>query len=127
VIVEGSEHWKIFGKGVALHGHKTSCGAELIASFDDVQHDQEGGGAEAQAAAAALVRQHQASQVSERPHDELEYYFIAIRDDGSPANLAYRIDADGEMLHEGMLNAEGQTAALPMSMNGDVTFWTPMA
>lgn len=33
VIVEGDPHWSINGRAVALHGHRTSCGAMLIASL----------------------------------------------------------------------------------------------
>jgi uncharacterized Zn-binding protein involved in type VI secretion len=36
VIVEGDESWKIDGKAVALDGHKTSCGAVLIATLGEV-------------------------------------------------------------------------------------------
>ncbi len=36
VIVEGSSLWSINGKAVALHGHKTSCGASLIASLGEM-------------------------------------------------------------------------------------------
>jgi uncharacterized Zn-binding protein involved in type VI secretion len=32
-IVEGDPNWTIDGKPVALHGHKVSCGATLIASI----------------------------------------------------------------------------------------------
>ncbi|TDR79836.1 PAAR domain-containing protein [Paludibacterium purpuratum] len=36
VIVEGDESWKVGGKAVALDGHKTSCGAVLIATLGEV-------------------------------------------------------------------------------------------
>jgi len=32
-IAEGDPNWTIDGKAVALHGHKVSCGATLIASI----------------------------------------------------------------------------------------------
>jgi uncharacterized Zn-binding protein involved in type VI secretion len=35
-IVEGDPNWTIDGKAVALHGHKVSCGATLIASVGNV-------------------------------------------------------------------------------------------
>ncbi|HCN90063.1 MAG TPA: hypothetical protein DIT28_12945 [Oxalobacteraceae bacterium] len=35
-IVEGDPAWTINGKAVALHGHKVSCGATLIASVGNV-------------------------------------------------------------------------------------------
>jgi uncharacterized Zn-binding protein involved in type VI secretion len=36
-IVEGDPTWTIDGKAVALHGHKTSCGATLISSVGNVE------------------------------------------------------------------------------------------
>ena len=36
VIVEGDPNWTIDGRAVALHGHKTSCGATLIATVQNV-------------------------------------------------------------------------------------------
>ena len=35
-IAEGDPSWTINGKAVALHGHKVSCGATLIASVGNV-------------------------------------------------------------------------------------------
>ncbi|MGE4449747.1 PAAR domain-containing protein [Oryzomicrobium sp.] len=36
VIVEGDPNWLIDGRAVALDGHKTSCGASLIASLPNL-------------------------------------------------------------------------------------------
>lgn len=36
VIVEGDPNWTIDGRAVALHGHKVSCGATLIATLQNV-------------------------------------------------------------------------------------------
>jgi hypothetical protein len=57
--------------------------------------------------------------------EEDEYQFVAISEDGSPVDLAYRIDGDGEKLHEGRLDPNGQTVVLPMSRSGEPTFWIP--
>jgi uncharacterized Zn-binding protein involved in type VI secretion len=38
-IVEGDPNWTIGGKPVALHGHKVSCGANLIASIGNFARD----------------------------------------------------------------------------------------
>jgi uncharacterized Zn-binding protein involved in type VI secretion len=114
VIVEGSEHWTIFSKPVALHGHKTSCGAVLLASLDDVQHDQEGGGAEAQATAAALVRQHQARQEpTEQPHDEQ-----GVLKDGHGnllANTPFTIKNASGKLIRGVTDDHGRTPRIAHS------------
>lgn len=37
VIVEGDGNWTIDGKPVALNGHKTSCGASLIATVGNTE------------------------------------------------------------------------------------------
>lgn len=39
VIVEGDGNWTIDGKPVALNGHKTSCGATLIATVGNHQRN----------------------------------------------------------------------------------------
>jgi len=62
-------------------------------------------------------------------HDEqdLEYFFVAERDDGKPVNFVYRIDADSGKLHEGILEKSGRTMAFPLSSKGDATFWIPQS
>ncbi|MCG2576843.1 type VI secretion system tip protein VgrG [Dechloromonas sp. XY25] len=57
--------------------------------------------------------------------DNLEYFFVAEREDGSLSNLAYRIDSEDKKLHEGPLGANGETAAFPMTKVGEPTFWIP--
>ncbi|MEN7433723.1 PAAR domain-containing protein [Chromobacterium sp. TRC.1.1.SA] len=44
VIVEGDPSWTVGGKGVALEGHKTSCGASLISTLGQVMRSYEGSG-----------------------------------------------------------------------------------
>jgi hypothetical protein len=57
--------------------------------------------------------------------DELEWSFVVEREDGAPVNMAYRIDAEGKTLHEGMFDQNGETVAFPMSTSGDLVFWIP--
>lgn len=45
VIVEGDPSWTIDGRAVALEGHKTSCGAELISTCSQLGRSYEGDGA----------------------------------------------------------------------------------
>ncbi|WP_080963984.1 PAAR domain-containing protein [Chromobacterium subtsugae] len=52
-IVEGDPSWTVGGKGVALEGHKVSCGATLISTMGEVGRSYEGSGAASAGAAAA--------------------------------------------------------------------------
>ncbi|WP_133678710.1 PAAR domain-containing protein [Paludibacterium purpuratum] len=108
MIAEGSEFWKIYGRPAALDGHKTSCGAVLLSTCGEVTHDHEGGGAEAQAAAAALVRQYQARQEPpEQPHDE---QFHLVDEHGNPhadTHFTAKLPT-GEIVH-GVTDSEGRT------------------
>lgn len=36
-IAEGDPHWRIEGRAVALEGHLTSCGAELMSTLPNLQ------------------------------------------------------------------------------------------
>ncbi|MBV8046197.1 MAG: PAAR domain-containing protein, partial [Paludibacterium sp.] len=45
VIVEGDDGWKIDGRPVALDGHRTSCGAVLIATLGEILRDPHAGAA----------------------------------------------------------------------------------
>lgn len=47
VIVEGDPVWTIDGKGVALEGCKTSCGAVLLSTLPNVMRSYEGEGSAA--------------------------------------------------------------------------------
>lgn len=44
VIVEGDPSWTVGGRGVALEGHKVSCGATLISTMPEVGRSYEGSG-----------------------------------------------------------------------------------
>ncbi|AAQ59797.1 conserved hypothetical protein [Chromobacterium violaceum ATCC 12472] len=123
VIVEGDPTWTVGGKGVALDGHAVSCGAKLISTLGSVMRSYEGSGAAIVGAAASTSA---AIQLAESKDEDLEYFFVAQRDDGSPAKLAYRIDSGDEKLHEGELCGEGKTSAFPMNKAGEPTFWIPM-
>ncbi|AUH51039.1 hypothetical protein CXB49_09555 [Chromobacterium sp. ATCC 53434] len=95
VIVEGDPSWTVGGKGVALEGHKTSCGASLISTLGQVTRSYEGGGAAttgagssgAIAAAAAVAaglmfnEKYQLHDEEGQPLKSAEY--TIIRSDGS--------------------------------------------
>ena len=121
VIVAAAKSFTFLGKNVAVEGMQTSCGAVLIASQSQATVDDAPGSQSVMAATPMdLVTSTSESQ-------DLEYFFVAERQDGSMVNLAYRIDADGEKLHEGRLDSDGATAAFPMSKAGEPTFWIPLA
>lgn len=117
LIIEGAPNRRHMGRGLAVEGMRTSCGATLIAT----QHQATiqvaignptgaaSGGSAAHACAYDVL--------------DLEYYFVAVREDGSPANLSYRIDAGVEKLHEGILGPDGRTTALPLDRPGEAIFW----
>jgi len=141
-IVEGDSAWLDNGCPIALEGHKTSCGASLISTLGTLFRSPNGSGesssglstakaiassvlpAAAAMPAAAVMR---SVATASQDDDELEYYFVAERDDGSPLNLAYRIDKASEKLHEGALDSDGRTVALPVSKEGEAVFWIQAA
>lgn len=124
-IVAGASNSTFMGKNIALEGMLTACGAVLIATQNASTVDDVGGGAKTIGGVKAAAAASSKVAEPESQEDELEYYFVAIRDDGSAVNLAYRIDADSEKLHEGIINAKGETKAFPLSQIGEVTFWIP--
>jgi uncharacterized Zn-binding protein involved in type VI secretion len=132
VIVTGDPTMIIDGQPAARHGDKCACGATLISSQ---AVSTVGGGAASGVGATSATSSPPASKRSTAaPHaavaaqmadEDLEYFFTAERDDGKAVVLAYRIDAEGEKLHEGILGHDGRTQPIPMSRQGQPTFWIP--
>lgn len=134
VIVTGDPTMIIDGKPAARHGDKCACGATLISSqFVSTVGDGASSGAQASssqaqrsgATAGAFAAYVEHSTGATASEDELEYFFVAERDDGRPVPLAYRIDGDEGKLHEGRLGHNGETKAFPMSTRGEPVFWIP--
>ncbi|RTL31960.1 MAG: PAAR domain-containing protein [Burkholderiales bacterium] len=134
VIVTGDPTMIIDGKPAARHGDKCACGATLISSqFVSTVGDGASSGAQtsssqAQRSAAtagvfAAYVEHPTTTTA--ADDDLEYFFVAERDDGRPVPLAYRINGDEGKLHEGRLGHNGETKAFPMSTRGEPVFWIP--
>jgi len=105
-IVEGVMTTTLYGKGVAVAGMKTACGAVLVAGqFTDVVEWSSGGNAgaasgtaagagaaAAQAAAPAAAAQARAAADAEEDDDvEIEHYYSLVDADGKPVD-AYRYD-----------------------------------
>lgn len=133
VIVTGDLTMIVDGKPAARHGDKCACGATLISSqFVSTVGDGASFGksaasssltqtsAEASGAVAACVDRRSSTSPT---NDDLEYFFVALRDDGCPVPLAYRLDGDEGKLHEGRLGQNGETKAFPMSKRGEPVFW----
>ncbi|WP_426715335.1 PAAR domain-containing protein [Chromobacterium violaceum] len=55
VIVEGDPSWTVGGKGVALEGHKVSCGATLISTMGEVGRSYEGSGSATTGSTSSLA------------------------------------------------------------------------
>lgn len=135
VIVTGDPTMIIDGKPAARHGDKCACGATLISSqFVSTV----GEGASPRKSAASSSQAKTSAEASgdvavyvDHPSttpptdDDLEYFFVAQRDDGRPVPLAYRLDGDEGKLHEGRLGQNGETKAFPMSKRGEPVFWIP--
>jgi uncharacterized Zn-binding protein involved in type VI secretion len=116
VITTGDQTMIIDGKPAARHLDKCACGATLLAgqavsttSSGGASNPQAASNAQKATAASAGVFAQYTSAIEEETleQDDLEYYFVAERDDGQIVNLAYRIDADGAMLHEGRIGPRG--------------------
>lgn len=125
----------IDGKPAARHGDKCACGATLISSqFVSTVGDGASSGAQASssrqdqtssAAAGVFSAYVEHTSNSTDLEDDLEYFFVAERDDGRPVPLAYRINGEEGKLHEGRLGHNGETKAFPMSKRGEPIFWIP--
>ena len=127
VIVEGAPNRLHMGRSVAVEGMRTSCGAVLIATQHQAKIEIRTDHSHGQGAPGAMAAHRTSSMADTQGSDHLECYFVALREDGTSADLVYRIDADGEKLHEGRLNTSGATATFPIHKAGDATFWIPSA
>ncbi|RZL04055.1 MAG: PAAR domain-containing protein [Rubrivivax sp.] len=135
-IVTGDPTMIIDGKAAARHGDKCACGATLISS-QFVSTVGGGGSSNPQAAsdeqkskaasAGVFLNYKDGHTDTALTENDLEYFFVAERDDGRRVNLAYRIDDQDGKLHEGQVDHNGETKAFPMSKTGEPTFWIPAA
>jgi len=129
-IVEGALTTSFYGKGVALAGMKTACGAILIASqFTDIV--EYGGGNSASTSAAkstSTAAVSSASATGSQDVDEAstasqrfdDMFILQDAETGKPiANAEYAIRrASGEIEH-GVSDAEGRTHLLSATANAE--------
>lgn len=132
-IVEGAPTTTFYGKGVALAGMKTACGASLIASqFSDIVECGGGGGSSANnsktstspASAAAVPLQvfHGTAEREQTDGEQFDDKFILLDDvTGDPlAFTEYAIRrASGEIEH-GTTDSHGCTHLLAATANAEL-------
>ncbi|WP_083339097.1 PAAR domain-containing protein [Chromobacterium sphagni] len=81
-IVEGDPSWTIDGKGIALDGHKVSCGATLISTLSNVTRSYEGSGVASTGGGAAAD---QAMAIGKpHPPEAFNQHFQVVDQDGQP-------------------------------------------
>ena len=121
-IREGVLTTTFYGKGVAVAGMKTACGAVLLAGqFTDIVEWSSGRGsaanssADAAAAAPQAVSPSNAAQTGDESDDEIEveHFYSLVGEDGEPVD-AYRYDLHlVKALHtKGGAYTNGETAAI---------------
>jgi hypothetical protein len=124
-IVEGVQTTSFYGKGVALAGMKTACGASLIATQFTDTVEWSGGASAAAAATASASRSatlpvasttaaaQQNSVFSQESADDLPFdeQYVLLDEEESPlAHTPYTIKlASGDLKH-GTTDANGKTA-----------------
>ncbi|MGC0151864.1 PAAR domain-containing protein [Chromobacterium vaccinii] len=121
VIVEGDPSWTVGGKGVALEGHKTSCGATLISTLGQVMRSYEGNGTAATGAGASagLTAAALAGAAAAASFDEQIRFFTSDRN--VLADTPYKLTlADGSTV-EGRTDAGGKTQRINTDTAQEIT------
>ena len=140
-IIEGAPTMTFYGKGVALEGMKTSCGATLIATqFTSTVEYASGGGGGGSYSRAAMSSNALSSDankstgnravsdsgdVAESPEAEqiekADQYFLLLDESTKEplANRLYRLKFRGSST-EGRTNAEGRTLAVAGAVGEEV-------
>lgn len=134
-IIEGAPVTTFYGKGVALAGMKTACGAVLIATqMTDIV---ELGGSTAPGRAGASNIGARTIADSEQPEStqpttllptdgeepELEQYFEVVDATGAHVDVVYRINAGKKELVQSTLPHSGSTQAFPVDQETELVFW----
>jgi uncharacterized Zn-binding protein involved in type VI secretion len=135
-IIEGALTTTFYGKGVALAGMKTACGAVLIATqITDIL--EMGGGSRSGALASSNRKQAAITEASStgggsNPSNrfaktgddvDLEQYFEAVDPTGAPIDLTYRINSGHTKLTEAAFASNGATRAFPVDVEAQLVFW----
>lgn len=138
-IIDGAPTTMFYGRGVALAGMKTACGAVLIATqITDIVEVGSG----SRNSDTSSENRHQSvpvgpssgrsgppsplanSAVAAAGADpELEQYFLAVDAAGMPLELIYRINDGDTKLTESALPSNGATAAFPVDIDAQLVYW----
>lgn len=134
-IIDGAPTTTFYGKGVALAGMKTACGAVLIATQLTAVVQVGGGHEQGGRGASTSGVQSKASEARREPPQsatsgaapaedpELEQYFEAVDGTGAPLGIVYRINAGKKKLVESTLPHSGATHAFPLDQETELVFW----
>lgn len=108
VIAEGDPTWTIDGRHVALEGHKTSCGASLISTLENVTRSYEGMGA---AAVGAANTAHGKNSTTTRKQDlQFDEQLRFVSAQGLPyANIEYVLTLGNDSTASGRTDEKGRT------------------
>jgi uncharacterized Zn-binding protein involved in type VI secretion len=136
-IVEGVTTTTFYGKGVALEGMKTACGAVLIATqFTDTVdwNTAYADRSEARALSHVLAPTPQANQEGPSEHesssdgnddDVVEEHFYSLRDENNLPVDGYLYDLHGNtgLLAKGAPYTAGDTMAVQGDMESKLVYW----
>jgi hypothetical protein len=131
-VIEGALTTTFYGKGVALAGMKTACGAVLIASqFTDIVEYGRGTAtasrprqtSQAAAAGSGTVRDADNTPVREEPDDtQFDDRFVLLDNEtGEPiTHTEYAIRRASGTIEHGTTDAQGHTHLLSATANAEV-------
>jgi uncharacterized Zn-binding protein involved in type VI secretion len=132
-IIDGAPTTMFYGKGVALGGMKTACGATLIATqLTDIvelgsrfgnSHTDRNDRVEPVPVAPSGRSGSSSAPVRTADDAELEQYFLAVDAAGVPVELIYRINDGGTKLTESALPRSGATMAFPVGVDAQLVYW----
>lgn len=138
-IIDGAPTTMFYGRGVALAGMKTACGAVLIATqmtdIVEVASASRNSGTSTDhlkqpvPVAPSPGRSGPPSPLASAPvsaenaDPELEQYFLAVDATGLPVELIYRINDGDTKLTESALPSNGATAAFPVDIDAQLVYW----
>lgn len=138
-IIDGAPTTMFYGRGVALAGMKTACGAVLIATqmtdIVEVGSGTQNSGPSTNhrkqpvPVAPSTGRSGPPSPLASTPvsaenaDPELEQYFLAVDAAGLPVELIYRIKHGDTKLTESALPSNGATEAFPVDIDAQLVYW----
>ncbi|MGC0155813.1 PAAR domain-containing protein [Chromobacterium vaccinii] len=113
-IVEGDPSWTIGGKGVALEGHKVSCGATLLSTMSQVTRNYEGSGAASIGTSASISSAAGAAAAAAAALATLfnDKFQLLDQHQRPLAGHAYAIERESGEIEHGVTDDDGHTHLL---------------